>query len=339
MMAMARPLTARLFGSREALIIGTVIAVAVLGAAIIIPYAYVSSREALYTDAEINMAAAAQDAADAADRQFDSAWSVVERIVDAKLPEHDPGEAERLFSALASFSVRRQAQLSAAYIGFPDGSFLLSEDIVPREVGDSAVADKIAARMAAESGFRRIIDRKPGGTLDHWYYENHATGEWLPADVAPVPYDPRSRPWYQGAVARSGPFWSDPYVFVSTRAPGIPLAVPLKTRSGELWGVVGVDIGLAPLSKVMDQFRRTHLGQTGIVYISDGAGRLLSHPELGGFIDLLPTDSASEPLTLSLVHRRLGDDLALFQALRATLSGARAGEGDGMIIAPRGIPH
>jgi hypothetical protein len=286
---MAIRLMARFLGSREALIVAAALATVLLAAAVVIPYAYVTSRESLYTDAEIGMVAAAQDAADSADSQFLSAWTLIDRIIQAQLYEHDPEQVQSLFFALASFSVRRQAQVSATYIGFPDGSFLMSEDLVPREVTDAGLADKLEAQMEEQTGFHRIIDRRPGGG-DHWYYRNKSLA-WTRIEVAPVPYDPRTRPWYQGAVARDGAFWSDPYIFVSTRAPGITLAVPIKDASGKLWGVVGADIGLAPLSRVIDQFRRVHLGLTGFVFIGDGSGRLLSHPGLVAYIDRMPADA------------------------------------------------
>src|SRR5258708_8932163 len=101
---MLRRLFAGLFGSREGSILSAILAVTLVAAAVIVPYAYSTSREALLTDAEINMASVAQDAAQSANLLFESAWSLAERIVEARLDEVDTDAVQRLFFALASVS-------------------------------------------------------------------------------------------------------------------------------------------------------------------------------------------------------------------------------------------
>ena len=54
-------------------------------------------------------------------------------------------------------------------------------------------------------------------------------------------YDPRLRPWYQGAQKAQQIFWSDTYIFFTAKKPGITVAEPYFNASGELIGVVGVD--------------------------------------------------------------------------------------------------
>jgi two-component system cell cycle sensor histidine kinase/response regulator CckA len=62
------------------------------------------------------------------------------------------------------------------------------------------------------------------------------------------PYDPRKRPWYQKAVAENGIVWTDPYIFYTSQKPGITIAGPFFDPSGNLMGVVGVDIEIDQLS-------------------------------------------------------------------------------------------
>ncbi|MBI3497983.1 MAG: response regulator [Proteobacteria bacterium] len=321
--------------ARETLLVGLAVLIAVVAAALVIARTYVDTQESLYTDAEIAMAHATQDAASEANHLFIPAWSAAENVLEAGLPELAAAEAERLFFALATVSVRHAAQINAVYIGFPDGSFMLHEEFVPRELSEQPSAEKMLSRMVAEAGVRRIIDRRPGGSGDAWYLQDRQRGEWVRADARAVPYDPRTRPWYRAVLARGTPIWSDPYVFVSTRAPGITLAMPIKTRAGALWGVVGVDIGLGSLSQIMDGFRRSHLGPSGMIFIGDGDGRLLSHPDLRRHIEALSEDGLSDTANVSLVHRADAADLALFRALGATQSAARAEAESGIIIGTR----
>jgi two-component system cell cycle sensor histidine kinase/response regulator CckA len=56
------------------------------------------------------------------------------------------------------------------------------------------------------------------------------------------------RPWYQKAVAENGIVWTDPYIFYTSQKPGITIAGPFFDPSGNLMGVVGVDIEIDQLS-------------------------------------------------------------------------------------------
>jgi hypothetical protein len=39
-------------------------------------------------------------------------------------------------------------------------------------------------------------------------------------------YDPPARGWYRSAVERRGRVWTEPYIFITSRKPGITLASP-----------------------------------------------------------------------------------------------------------------
>jgi hypothetical protein len=55
-------------------------------------------------------------------------------------------------------------------------------------------------------------------------------------------YNPTIRPWYKLAVKNKKLSWTDPYVFFTLKTPGITTSVPVYDKSGELKGVIGVDI-------------------------------------------------------------------------------------------------
>ncbi len=128
----------------------------------------------------------------------------------------------------------------------------------------------------SEQGDFMMVQRQPDGAL--WTKRVERTGQeavqvsWE-RRVAGVPcggsaaieldpedhYDPRVRPWYQGAKQAGGLFWSDVYVFWSGGSPGMTLAVPHEPR-GELSGVFGVDISLGQLSTYLAGLEVTEHG-------------------------------------------------------------------------------
>jgi two-component system cell cycle sensor histidine kinase/response regulator CckA len=73
---------------------------------------------------------------------------------------------------------------------------------------------------------------------------NRISQESSPSDT----YDPRERPWYRKAVAENKIVWTDPYMFYTSKKPGITIAGPFFDASGKLKGVVGVDIEIDQLS-------------------------------------------------------------------------------------------
>ena len=111
----------------------------------------------------------------------------------------------------------------------------------------------------------------------------HLDAAGKPLDHALSPgddFDPRRRSWYQGALKTDGVFWSSPYIFYTTHAPGITAAIRLlhsNTVAGSMDRVFGVDITLEALSGFLASL---HIGQTGRAAIVDGAGHVIAAPEL-----------------------------------------------------------
>ena len=89
-------------------------------------------------------------------------------------------------------------------------------------------------------------------------------------------FDPRQRVWYQGALKIDGVYWSPPYIFYTTKAPGITAAIRLK-RSGGMNRVFGVDLTLEALSGFLASLR---IGRTGRAAIIDSAGTVIAAPGL-----------------------------------------------------------
>ncbi len=158
-------------------------------------------------------------------------------------------------------------------------------------------------------------------------------------------YDPRTRPWYQGAMEAGGPFWSDVYVFWSDRAPGVTLAMP-HIAAGQPVGVFGVDINLDQLSSWLGQL---HVSEHGLAFALDRRGRLVAAGDPTERLDSTGAGDAEELALRRAVESTTPEIAAMAQTqeLIAWLGGGPVPEGslrfehDGQIylaaVAPVGL--
>ncbi|UZE31473.1 methyl-accepting chemotaxis protein [Pseudomonas asplenii] len=98
-----------------------------------------------------------------------------------------------------------------------------------------------------------------------------------PGDPKLNSYDPRSRPWYQTAMAQPGKtlrtgayYWAaDNVVLVST-------VRSFANRLGEQGGVVNIDVSLKQLTDLVKQIR---LGDSGYLMLTEGSDKVLVDPQ------------------------------------------------------------
>jgi class 3 adenylate cyclase/GAF domain-containing protein len=120
----------------------------------------------------------------------------------------------------------------------------------------------------------KVIDNAPSARRVTWIHRN-AQGQAIGREVDQTDdFDPRQRPWYVGAVAADGLFWTAPYIFYTDRQPGITVAIPDRDPDGRRH-VYGVDITLAALSNILGTLR---IGRSGRAVIIDDSGRLVAAP-------------------------------------------------------------
>jgi len=125
-------------------------------------------------------------------------------------------------------------------------------------------------------------------------------------------YDPTVRPWFRKAIEEKSLIWTDPYIFFTSRNPGITTASPVYNENGSLHGVVGVDIEISELSDFLASLR---IGKTGKAFIVDNSGKVLAYPDKS-----LLTVTAEEDDSLHLASIGELDD-AVSQAAYAALLG------------------
>ena len=94
----------------------------------------------------------------------------------------------------------------------------------------------------------------------------------------PVDYDPRRRPWYQNAAAKPGVTW-DIMTDAATRQVVASMALALRTDSGRVLGVAGLDIPMARLFLQSDLSRTWSDKMRSMVVSLDTQG-MAGKPEL-----------------------------------------------------------
>jgi len=152
--------------------------------------------------------------------------------------------------------------------GYSDGSFL--QVIAARK--NSEVLLEYNAPEGTDFIVRSISIDSEGTRKQYWRFldgEHHIIGSRIESEPA---YDPRNRPWYRKALESDAAIFTDPYVFSSSKLPGITCAKKLAGKGG----VFGADITLEGFSKSL---KKEKVSQNGLLFFFDLQGRLMAHSE------------------------------------------------------------
>ncbi len=96
-------------------------------------------------------------------------------------------------------------------------------------------------------------------------------------------YDPRTRPWYVGALASGRRTWLPPYVFFHQGIAGITCAEPQRNADSEIVGVYTVDFDLGALSRFVAELS---LSEHGSVFVFTEDGEVMAHPTRAGVVGI-----------------------------------------------------
>jgi HD-GYP domain-containing protein (c-di-GMP phosphodiesterase class II) len=176
------------------------------------------------------------------------------------------GASQPVFIRRMSLALNVSPFTSTIYIGFDDGGFVLL-----RKLLTAAARQKVDAPDSAHY----ILEVDPpasagGGRQVSFLDAGLATVE---ARSDPTrPYDPRTRPWYQEAIASQGAILTDPYGFFLSQDRGLTIA--RRLQSGH--GVAGADFTLADLSQALSEMEST---PSSILLIANDHGQVLASSE------------------------------------------------------------
>lgn len=139
----------------------------------------------------------------------------------------------------------------------------------------------------------RLTQREKWGPKSKWAEWETQRPDNLEYEWRELDYDPRLRPWFQGATLRykqmqtvpdvfassEGIHWTTPYTFFTTREPGITAAVVYED-TGSVTRVVGFDILLRDISRFTTGLS---VSSNGMVTILTADNRLIGLPRYGPF--------------------------------------------------------
>lgn len=169
-----------------------------------------------------------------------------------RLPET---ERRAIAESFAAGALRYTPQVSAFYVADSEGNFSM-------------------VRRGKQTNWTTIkeISNIPGQRHVFWIDRDHEGNELSRRDDPKDKFDPRTRPWYQGALEADGVFWTGVYVFFTEKKPGITISERLMTPDGKDH-VIGADISLEQLSTFLASLE---IGRSGRAVLIDGKGHLIA---------------------------------------------------------------
>ncbi|MBD2459823.1 PAS domain S-box protein [Oscillatoria sp. FACHB-1407] len=126
-------------------------------------------------------------------------------------------------------------------------------------------------------------------------------------------FDPRSRPWYQKAIAANGLIWTDIYPYFSSAGLAISAARPFYDfESNQVIGVTNATVSLAQLNHFL---RRINLSPSGQMFIVERSGNLVASSTLEDPFIIRPEQrparlamtASRDPLTRQTAQQLLKD--------------------------------
>ncbi|MFG0925835.1 HD domain-containing phosphohydrolase [Pseudomonas sp. CJQ_8] len=157
--------------------------------------------------------------------------------------------------------------LSAAYLGYPSGEFLLV-----RRLRDPQLMQRFAAPPGTAFLVQSVSHGDGAKVQGEWRFYDRALN-LLQAQAKPdYRYDPRLRPWFAQATVQPATVLTRPYVFFTTREVGLTMA----QRSVDGGAVIGLDVSVNDLASETQDLRMTP--GTEIVVVDD-QGNVVAYPD------------------------------------------------------------
>lgn len=159
--------------------------------------------------------------------------------------------------------------LSAVFVGYPDGQFLLvrpvRSDALRERIGAPRDTAFLVQSMARERGANTMV-----GRWSHYDAALHLIDSSIRTDYR---YDPRTRPWYVEAMEKNTQILTEPYVFFTTQEVGVTLSQP----SEDGHAVIGLDVALSDLGREIGGLRL--MPRTEIAVVNNSL-RVLAYPDM-----------------------------------------------------------
>ncbi|WP_336335288.1 HD domain-containing phosphohydrolase [Pseudomonas putida] len=220
------------------------------------------------------LVAAAGDAAQQVGKTIDER---ARRLIDPaqssiRLLAHNPTartlaqRLERLPQLVETLDANRM--LSAAYMGYANGEFLLV-----RRLRDPQLLQRFGAPPGTVFLVQSVSRGEGGAVQGQWRFYDRALNLLQTQAKPEYRYDPRTRPWFVEASAQPTTVLTRPYVFFTTRETGMTMA----QRSVDGGAVIGMDVSVNDLASETQGLRMTPGTEIAVV---DDQGSVVAYPDL-----------------------------------------------------------
>ena len=187
-----------------------------------------------------------------------------------------------------------EADVSSVFVP----NFLDLTDELKQEIELSAYLDLIFPDISQNNpGIEAIYFATPSEMVR--YYPNINLGSVIPAD-----FQVTQRVWYRGSLPEANPerktWWTPVYIQDAGTTAVTTVASPVLNRSGELVGVIGLDVSLAGLKAEIES---AQVLEAGYAFLIDKEGKSIALSERGALdiMGYLPSESlAGMDLTSTL---------------------------------------
>ena len=141
-------------------------------------------------------------------------------------------------------------------------------------------------------------------------------------------YDPRVRPWYRDAKTSGELIWPPIYIFAQPPILGISPAIPIYGTTGELQGVMAIDLTLSQLGEFLQGL---DIGTSGEAFIIERSGEIVASSigesplqETPAGWERLSASASREPMIQAAVNYwQNRDNLATLESDRGTIIDAK----------------
>lgn len=167
--------------------------------------------------------------------------------------------------------VKYHQNLYSFYIGIPNGNALMALNL---SFVDNLFNFSLQPNPPPPGAAYAVVlfDLAFSTPREVWFYYDTNLKLLLTENVPYRGYDPRTRPWYIGAVKTKQVFWTNIYHYFPSQDPGISVANPVFNQSNELIGVIAVDLSLSLFSKFLTELS---IGKNGRAFMLDSAGQVI----------------------------------------------------------------
>jgi len=199
--------------------------------------------------------------------------TIIEKTKSYLNPAALMGEVSSKLSQEKALSITNTSQLEAYTRGFIQPFSQLDAFYFADTKGNFLMAK----RQANQSIGTKYVLKSNGRLVERWKYRDKSGKIVKSTPYVRSTYDARKRPWYKGAMATDQPFWTNVYVFFTSKKPGITASYSVRNTSGQFLGVFGIDIQLDQISNFL---AKQKIGKSGIVFILNNDGEIVAFPDI-----------------------------------------------------------